>query len=314
MTRSGYEPYSEAEWNHIRARFVNSPLNEMELTALAQNAGRSWPFKGSGETPAKYVELELEALGSVPGLIGKQSRIRALMDILRETLAFDDPFGDMADFVESECLVDDSIERSIAKLNIVPVFPLSLGRFEPAPLMILEEMGLKTLRDLVQHGQSEEAFEKLDAGTRSFLTALSNKDEVMIARFLPYRAGGQGLHLAEAIGGLIHSMSPEAILILKKEAGLDLSPEESAAVARLSETEAASALKSSLDRLNQFNEWFADEAAELKQLVAHGGEPARFFLPLNNPDIERLAVQLANDYFGRPQQEQGGFLRRFLRR
>ncbi len=298
----------------MRARFVNSPLSDMELTALAQNAGCSWPFKGSGETPAKYISLELEELSSVPGLIGKQSRIRTLMDILRETLAFDDPFGDMADFVESECLVDDSIERSVAKLTIAPLFPLALGNFELATLLALEKRGLKTLRDLIQHGQSETAFNELDAGTRSFLTALSNKDEVMIARFLPYRAGGQGLHLAEAIGGLIRNLEPGAVSLLKRDAGMDLSSEESDALARIQGTDAVAALNPSMERVTRFCEWFTDEAAELRQLVTHGGEPARFFLPLNRPAIERLAVQLANLYFGRPQEQQGGFLGRFLRR
>jgi hypothetical protein len=42
------------------------------------------------------------------------------MDILRETLAFDDPFSDMVETVESESREDDTFERILTKLEIPP--------------------------------------------------------------------------------------------------------------------------------------------------------------------------------------------------
>lgn len=310
MSISGHELYSEAEWEHLRARFTNSELAEMELTALAQNAGCSWPFKGSDETPAKYTGLTLEELHAFPGLIGKKSRVRTLFDILRETLAFDDPFTVMADYVESECKIDDSIERSLAKLSIDLAFPLSLAHFQEGTVVKIRERNLQTLRELVDMGQKQEIYEQLDGELRAFLTALSNKDETMIARFLPYRAGGRGLHLAESIAQEVRRMAAPAMQLLKVEAGV-----EEAEGGSVDEAQQRERLQPSLDFLERACQWFAEEATTLRSLMVEGGEPVRFFLTLNDPKLERLCVQLSIHYFGVARgQKSGGLLGRFLGR
>ena len=59
MTQAMPVKYSAEEWEYFRKRFFNSMLNDTQVAALGQNVGVSWPFKGSDETPAKYIEFEL---------------------------------------------------------------------------------------------------------------------------------------------------------------------------------------------------------------------------------------------------------------
>ena len=59
MTQSTPVKYSAEEWEYFRKRFFNSMLNDTQVAALGQNVGVSWPFKGSDETPAKYIEFDL---------------------------------------------------------------------------------------------------------------------------------------------------------------------------------------------------------------------------------------------------------------
>ena len=87
MSDSNPEQYSAEEWEHFRNRFFASILVDMDISKLAQNVNISWPFKGSDETPGKYIEYDFEELKSVPGLVNKEKRIHLLMDIFRETLA-----------------------------------------------------------------------------------------------------------------------------------------------------------------------------------------------------------------------------------
>ena len=66
MSNSSITKYSAEEWDYIRKRFYNSILNETEIAKLGQNVGISWPFKGTDETPSKYMDYDFEELQSVP--------------------------------------------------------------------------------------------------------------------------------------------------------------------------------------------------------------------------------------------------------
>ena len=112
------EKYSAEEWKYLCDRFSKSILKTTEIAELGRNVGISWPFKGSDETPEKYISFSFEELESVPGLIGKKKRVKTLMDVLREILAFDDPFSDMMDTVEKKNTEDRIYHRVLKKLGI----------------------------------------------------------------------------------------------------------------------------------------------------------------------------------------------------
>lgn len=293
MSEEPLEQYSAEEWNHIRKRFFNSILNETEIAKLGQNVGVSWPFKGKGETPSKYIEFDFEELQDIPGLIGKKSRIHKLMDILRETLAFDDPFSDMVDTVEAESEEDDTFERILAKLEIPPSYPAEFIHFNSDTIDLLKNEDIKTLIEVIHFGQKIAKNIVVGGDLKSFLNGLAHKDEVGVTKHIPYRRGIRGLHLAEAIGLIANDLPEAAQLKLLVQSGMSLTEEEQALVARASSLNVDGAIKSAIGQVEAVSEWFTAEAKDLVQVFSTGGSPERYFIMINDPRRERMALELA---------------------
>ncbi len=302
------EKYTAEEWEHLCKRFFNSILNDTEIAKLGQNVGISWPFKGSDETPLKYIDYSFEELQEVPGLIGKKTRVRKLMDILRETLAFDDPFGDMVDSVEAESQEDDTFERILTKLNIPSDFPVALIEFEKGTHELLKNEGVENLIKVIHFGQSLARNVVIGGDLKTFLNSLAHKDEAGIKKHLPYRNGERGLHLSEAFGLVAANLSPALQLEILHESGLELSEEEEAQRNQASSLNREAGLKLAKERVEAICKYFSTEAAELQELLAAGGSPERYFLLINDQRVERIAVFLAKAHFGVVDKDKRGLL------
>ncbi len=314
MSDPAPEKYSEEEWNHIRKRFFNSILNDTEIAKLGQNVGISWPFKGSDETPSKYIEFDFEELKSVPGLIGKQRRIKTLMDILRETLAFDDPFGDMVDTVETESQQDDTFERIFAKLDIPTGYPIEFVHFAPETHELLRNEDVSTLVECVHFGQRIAKNVVVGGDLKTFLNGLAHKDEVGIAKHIPYRRGERGLHLAEAIGLIAEDLGDAVKLSLLRDSGVTLTEDEARKVNAAAPQKMDEAMHKTMSEVAKVCDWFSAEASDLEQIFYTGGSPERFFLMINDPQRERIAVQLARLHFLGEEKKKPGFFGRFFGR
>jgi len=308
MSETPLEKYSAEEWNHIRKRFFNSILNDTEIAKLGQNIGVSWPFKGKGETASKYIEYDFEELQSVPGLVGKKRRIQILMDILRETLAFDDPFSDMVDTVESESEEDDTFERILAKLEIPPSYPTEFIHFEADTKELLKNEDINTLIEIIHFGQKIARNVVVGGDLKSFLNGLAHKDEVGIAKHLPYRRGIRGLHLAEAIGLIAGDLPEAAQLQLLAQASVGLTEEEEALLTKASSLNIEASIKAAAEMVGKVSEWFTAEAADLNQVFSTGGSPERYFIMINDPRRERMALDLAKLHLGIDDNKKSGFL------
>lgn len=298
MPKKHLEKYSTAEWEFICRRFTNSILNETEIAKLGQNAGISWPFKGSDENANKYIEYTLEELNSVPGLIGKKSRIHKLIDILRETLAFDDPFGDMADQVEADSEVDETFDTILARLNVVPDYPAQFVHFSDETIELLAPQNPKTLIDVVHFGQTLDQSTVQGADLRAFMNSLAHKDDIGIRKHIPYRRGFKGLHLAEAIGLIAEDLDEPLQVELLYQSGAILTDKEIELRSSASGGHAESQLQDALDKVTAVCEWFTVEATDLKDLFTSGDRPERFFLINDAPRSERVALALARLHFG----------------
>ena len=306
MSQSTPEKYTEEEWNYIRKRFFNSILNDTELTKLGQNVGISWPFKGSDETPAKYIEYEFEDLGSIPGLIGKKGRIKTLMNILRETLAFDDPFGDMVDTVEAESREDDTFERILTKLEVPSSFPAEYIHFSAETKDLLKTEGVTTLIECIHLGQKIAHNVVIGGDLKNFLNSLAHKDEAVIASHIPYRRNERGLHLAEAIGLICNDLSQPAQLSLIQNSGVTLTEEEKSALDKVSSERIKIEIDAALEKVRKVSEWFSAESEDLQQVFSTGGSPERYFIKINQPECERLAVQLATLLYQPEEEKKSG--------
>lgn len=308
MSNQSLEKYSAEEWDHIRKRFHNSILNETEIAKLGQNVGVSWPFKGAGETPAKYMEMTLEELGETPGLIGKKSRIRNLMDILRETLAFDDPFSDMAEKVEADSEEDDTFEKILTKLEIEHNYPAGLVHFNADTVELLGGANVETLIDVIRFGQELPKDSEKGDELKRFLNSLAHKGEKDIMMHLPYRRGVRGLHLPEAIGLIGKDLSKEARLYLSSKSGAVMSEDETAALANIDEASAEAEVQRAVDQVAQACEWFEKEAAEMQEIHESGMGLERFFIIVNDSEKEPLALGLAKLHIGDDGGKKSGLL------
>jgi hypothetical protein len=314
MSETNISKYSTEEWDYIRKRFEDSILNKTEIAKLGQNVGISWPFKDKDETPAKYIEFELDELQSVPGLVGKKRRVRILMDILRETLAFDDPFGDMVDSVESESEEDVTFSRILEKLEVPTDYPAEFLHFSKATEALLKERGIGTLMECVEFGQNHAQDAETGGDLKIFLNSLAHKDEKEMARHMPYRRGERGFHLAEAIGLICQSLSEPARLHLMQKGGIELSEEESRILASSGQLDIEASVKYGLDKLDRVAEWFHSEVPGLEQAFSAEGSPERYFLHINEPSVERMAVELSRLRFSPESEKKSGFLGRLFGR
>jgi len=289
---------SAEKWDDLRLRFAGSIFYDTELALLGQNAGFSWPFHGGDETPGKYLEHDFEDLQSVPGLAGRKGRVKLLIAILEETLAFDDPFADMVDTIKAETDSDSGPGKLLSRLDIPQKFPSSLIHFGKESKKLLFDERLETLGQIVAFSQRNATQTEFPGDFKDLVNNLSHRNEIGISRFLPFRVGKRGLHLAEAIG-LIARDLPEAVQYeLLAQAQGALKPAEDALRQALDEADFKTAVSEAQSRIAVACGWFFEAEQELREKVGTSEEMARFFVPLNNPHRERVATVLARLYFG----------------
>jgi hypothetical protein len=245
------------EWDDVRTAFSTSIMVDTSINSLAQNLDAAeWPLKGKDDTPAKYIDLSFEEVVELLQLKGqKPERLDQLIGILRETLAFDTPFGDMMEQTKESAERDNALLKNMAKLAIPENFPVALTSLEAGTLEFCKLESLHTLGEFAVFAQSMSQNVIVGGDFRKLLNALSHIDEASLAESLPFRRGQKGLHLVEAVA--LASQAPDAV----------------------ARTELAIT-------------WFSDEIAQMEKDLAAGGSLERQFVVLGNPALEKRAVEL----------------------
>lgn len=245
------------EWDEVRTAFASSIMVETSINSLAQNLdGPEWPIKTKDETPSKYIDHSFEEAIELLQLKGQSAeRLDQLIGILRETLAFDSPFGEMVEQNEAASARDNPLLKNLAKLGIPENFPITLAALEPGTLEFCKLEKLTTLGEFAVFAQGMSQNVIVGGDFRKLLNALSHVDENALAEVLPFRRGAKGLHLIEAVAQAAQSQNPAV-------------------------------------RVEMATTWFRDELAALEKEVAAGGSLERQFVVLNNADLERKAIEL----------------------
>jgi hypothetical protein len=285
-------------WVSICRHFEESAFIDTELRILAQNAGLSWYYKGHDETPRKYIAYAFDELNSVPGLVGKKSRIRRLFDILESTIAFDAPFAEMAEGIKTDIDIDADPNRILSRLGIDPNFPAGLIQFDAASKALLFDKSLQTLDHLLAFVDHHADQITLPVDCKALLNCLVHRDEIGISRYLPFRVGVKGLHLAESIG-LIARDIPEAMqYALLQRAGVELNQAEKQTTATIATEVFEEILLAASARIAVACSWFKEESSILRNKTSSVADTERFFVPLNHPHRERVAAVLARIHYG----------------
>jgi hypothetical protein len=245
------------EWDEIRKAFAGSIMIDTQITSLAQNLdGADWPMKGKDETPAKYVDLTFAEVQEMLVLKGQPTeRFDQLIAILRETLAFDDPFGDMVEQTAESTAKDNTLLKNLTKLGIPGDFPIKLTALNSDTLEFCRLEKLATLQEFAIFAQGMSQNVIVGGDFRKLLNALSHIDESALSEILPFRMGAKGLHLVEALAQATKQPDPFA------------------------HAEAAKM-------------WFGEEFAILARDSSSPGVLARHFVVLGNPALEQKAAAL----------------------
>lgn len=287
--------FTSTEWDEVRKKFRHSIMADTSLVSLAQNLDtKEWPHKGEDEKPSKYIEFSYEELLMLPEIAGSADKADHLIGILKETLAFDDPFGDMVAEVEKTAAKDNPILKTLARLQIPETYPLVLANFSEGTRVVCASEGVKTIGEFANLGQQMSTRVVLGGDFRNALNALTHGDEEGIGQFLPYRKGSTGLHLAEAIGLISAGLPRPEQLGLAKAYGARLTTADNAAAKALPKEQVAKLEGELRVKLNATFEWFKDQKAALVKLIEDGGSYERYFSVINDAAREAIAVKLTS--------------------
>lgn len=286
--------YTARDWDAVRRSFSSSILVDTPLSSLAQNLeGLDWPLPGRAETPAAYLYLSFDEMKAQLVLRGQPPRAADhLIEILRETLAFDDPFGDMiAQGGETEAR-ENPLVKNLARLGIPGDFPVALVGLSPETLLFCRLEDIKTLGEFALMAQRMSGQVIVGGDFRALLNALSNIDEATLARYLPTRPGAKGVHYLEGLALAVGSQPVEMQAALSRRSGQPLS----AAAAELADTVSSQQMTEALEALRghaaALRPYCRDEYDELERKLASGVPAAQLVSVLDDPMLEAVVAVL----------------------
>jgi hypothetical protein len=206
------QKYSEKDWDEVRTAFASSIMVDTPISSLAQNLdGPVWPVKSKDETPSKYIDLSYGEALELLALKGQtDDKLDLLISIMKETLAFDSPFGDMIEQTEAASERDNPLLKNMARIGIPVNFPISLTALNADTVEFCKLEDLKTLGEFAVFAQEMSQNVIIGGDFRKLLNALSNLDESTLTEILPFRRGSKGLHLVEALGQATRAANPLA--------------------------------------------------------------------------------------------------------
>jgi hypothetical protein len=291
MSTSG-EHRTAKDWDKVRMGFTTSIMVDIGLRSLAQNLdGADWPLAGEDETPAKYIDLDFEELRVFPGLKDHPERVDQLVDILGETLAFDNPFGEMVAQSAVASAEDNPLLKTLTRLEIPADFPIEMSLLSADVKGFCQMEKITTLTEFANFAQSMPPQVVVGGDFRILLNALANVNEPALAALLPFRVGSKGLHLPEALGQLVDSLAPAERLALLKQYGVrltDAGEKQAAGVDRERLAQLERSLQQDVARVLEF---FPDEIRGLPMAIKEHGSLGRYLIVLGNLEKETLVAR-----------------------
>jgi hypothetical protein len=251
------QKFSEKDWDEVRTAFASSIMVDTPISSLAQNLdGPVWPVKSKEETPAKYIDLSYGEALELLALKGQtDDKLDLLISIMKETLAFDSPFGDMIEQTAAVTERDNPLLKNMNRIGIPVKFPISLTALSADTVEFCKLEDLKTLGEFAVFAQEMSQNVIIGGDFRRLLNALSNLDEITLTEILPYRKGSKGLHLVEALAQAVRTPNP-------------------------------------LARATEAAEWFADDFSQLKKDFPEEAAISRHLGVLNDVTLEKKVLDL----------------------
>lgn len=280
----------EQKWESVRKRFMKSLMVNTRLNSLAENADLpNWPLEGEDETPEKYIDFGWQEIEVLPELTENDyANLKLLIRIMDETLAFDDPFGEMTEQSDAVSDKDDTMEKTFKRLGIPTDFPVKLSNLSPETKEFCTSQEFKTVGEFVNFVQNVAQNIVIKGDYRSFLNSLANYDETGIAKVLPFRPGEKGVHLQEGLRLATETLTVEERTALLNKYGRELSGKELEKLPAYSDKQIKDIETGLQDRFADYLDYFPEEAEKLRAVI-HGSESLeRFLMVLKDSDKELI--------------------------
>ena len=279
-------PADAKAWDKARTAFTQSILVDTPLASLAQDLDvPPWPVNSPDETPAAYIYLPYsQAVAALAARGLPPSQLGALITLLNDTNAFDQPFGEMMEemqpAVPGAVDADSPLFKNLAKLELPKDFPLALSALSTGTVELCRIEGVTTLGDFVAFASRLSQSVIVGGDFRELLNALAQKDEASLARLLPLRSGATGLHLLEALALAARSLDAAT---------------RAAVAAR-----PAAAPPAMVERVAKLIAYFAKEHLALREAAAAGTPASRLVVGLNDPALEPVVAALLTPHLPPP--------------
>ncbi|MET0263288.1 MAG: hypothetical protein ABW223_10350 [Rariglobus sp.] len=286
--------YTAKDWDEVRVAFGASILVDTPLTSLTQNLeGTCWPLQGRDEVASSYVDLSFDEMRERLALNGQGPKVAdQLIDILKETLAFDNPFGEMLTQAEESAPAENPLVKNLAKLKIPAEFPVTLTALSPETLLFCRLENITTLGEFALAAQRMAGSVIVGGDFRALLNALSHIDERTLARYLPFRVGSTGIHYIEGLAQGVYSKPVEIQAALARQLKQPLAPaavDLANSVSGQDLNRAKIALQLHAGALRSFCE---EEYADLKRQIDAGANVRRLVSVLGDPATEAVVADL----------------------
>lgn len=266
--------YSAKEWDEVRSAFAMSIMVDTPLHSLAQNLeGPEWPDADRKETPGLFIDLTFAEVHEVLASRGHpMERFDQLVDILKQTLAFDNPFGDMVEQAATSAERDNPVLKNMERLQIPEEFPIEFTFLQADTLEFCRLEKLGTLREFAVFAQGLSRTVIVGGDFRGLLNALSHVDEAGLAKYLPFRPGAKGLHLIESIAQIVREMPAD---------------QRAVAIARPAELSPGTR-----DRVARLVAYFSTQKSDLIRQMSAGTSLTRLLMTIGDPSIEAVVAAL----------------------
>jgi hypothetical protein len=140
------------------------------------------------------------------------TQLGALITLFNETLAFDEPFGDMMEDLATPAAqvvdADSPLFKNLAKLELPESYPLELTSLSAGTIELCKSEKVETLGQFVSFAARLSQAVIVGGDFRELLNGLAHKDEETLAKFLPSRPGSKGLYLREAMALAAKALTP----------------------------------------------------------------------------------------------------------
>jgi len=306
-------PFTTGDWDMLRYSLRDTVMAKTNLCSLAKNMGLKWPIRGNQETPERYLGSTLEELSDMEEFYGKGNRLALLYSILVETKRLDDPFAEMTKQLDVIAEQEAAGPSPLQQLEVPEDFPMELVNFSERTLNLCREGGYETISQLIEFLQKSASATIMNDEFRDFLKGLHLLDTSYLKQCLPLREGTKGIFLAEALGHVGSRLyPPQAATLIHayKLTTTKLAWNEEAVLPRAE----ALALIAKVKRIaEKYFDLMPDQAQQLRCAIDSGlSSSVRFFVSLNDPDLEGLAIAIAMAAMDVKPRLKGGLIERLL--